>query len=411
MDKKNKSPNVPNLRFKEFTESWVNYKVSELLTTIPTNSLSWNQLTHKPDSGIKNLHYGLIHNGFETTSITGDNKLIPYINPTFVPKKINLIQNGDLILADASEDRKDVGRPVEIISIENQKIVSGLHTIHAKNKTNLIVIGFKGFYFQSEAMKKQIFKIANGSKIFGIFATNFNELNMYIPSLHEQKIIVDLMTKIESRIQTQIKIINKYESLIKSIEEEILWKGSDSRYVPIKEFLVERNEKSTIQDQYPVLSSTVKGLFFQSDYFQREIASSNNIGYKITKLNDIIISPQNLWMGNITYNDKFENGIVSPSYHIYEIKDGYNKQYIASILKSYKAFYCYKTISEQGASVVRRNLNMDAFLNIMFPIPTKEKQDEAGVIIQQLHLKLDVENQYLNNLLSQKTYLLNNMFI
>ena len=231
------------------------------------------------------------------------------------------------------------------------------------------------------------------------------------PLKEEQYKIATFLSFIDKRIQTQIKIINKYESLIKSIEEEILWKGSDSRYVPIKEFLVERNEKSAIQDQYPVLSSTVKGLFLQSDYFQREIASSNNIGYKITKLNDIIISPQNLWMGNITYNDKFENGIISPSYHIYEIKDGYNKQYIATILKSHKAFYCYKNISEQGASVVRRNLNMDAFLNIMFPIPTKEKQDEAGVIIQQLHLKLDIEKQYLNSLLSQKTYLLNNMFI
>ena len=116
-------------------------------------------------------------------------------------------------------------------------------------------------------------------------------------------------------------------------------------------------------------------------------------------------------MGNITYNDKFENGIVSPSYHIYEIRDGYNKQYIATILKSYKALYRYKSISEQGASVVRRNLNMDAFLDITFPIPSKRKQDEAGMIIQQFHLKLDVENQYLDSLFSQKTYFLNNMFI
>lgn len=201
---------VPNLRFSQFIEPWSNYVVSELLSTFPTNSLSWDQLTNKQDSSLKNLHYGLIHNGFAMTCITGDNQLFPYIKHSFIPTKYALIQNGDLILADASEDRKDVGRPVEMLDIRNQKIVSGLHTIHARNKTDLIANGFKGFYFQSSAMKQQIFKIANGSKIYGISSSAFNELKMSIPEKKEQKKIVDLMIKIEERILTQIKIIDSY---------------------------------------------------------------------------------------------------------------------------------------------------------------------------------------------------------
>ena len=134
MDKKNKNPNVPNLRFPQFIEPWNNYIVSELLTTFPTNSLSWDQLAYDQDSSLKNLHYGLIHNGFQTTCIAGEDRLFPYINQSFIPLKHTLIQNGDLILADASEDRKDVGRSVEMLDIGDQKIVSGLHTIHAKNK-------------------------------------------------------------------------------------------------------------------------------------------------------------------------------------------------------------------------------------------------------------------------------------
>lgn len=218
---------VPNLRFPQFIEPWNNYIVSELLTTFPTNSLSWDQLAYDQDSSLKNLHYGLIHNGFQTTCIAGEDRLFPYINQSFIPLKHTLIQNGDLILADASEDRKDVGRPVEMLDIGDQKIVSGLHTIHAKNKTNLIVNGFKGFYFQSSAMKQQIFKIANGSKIYGISSSAFNELKMFIPEKQEQKKIVDLMIKIEKKIQTQSKIIDdlvlqkKYiiSSLLKSIQD------------------------------------------------------------------------------------------------------------------------------------------------------------------------------------------------
>ena len=100
--------NVPNLRFPQFKEPWMYYKASELLTTVSTNSLSWEQLTYAPNSSFKNLHYGLIHNGFETTGITGQSNLLPYINPSYLPTKYTLIQDGDLILADASEDRKDV---------------------------------------------------------------------------------------------------------------------------------------------------------------------------------------------------------------------------------------------------------------------------------------------------------------
>lgn len=213
---------VPNLRFSQFIEPWNNYIVSELLTTFPTNSLSWDQLVENQDSSLKNLHYGLIHNGFETTCITGENQLFPYIKHSFIPTKYALIQNGDLILADASEDRKDVGRPVEMLDIGNQKIVSGLHTIHARNKTDLIVNGFKGFYFQSSAMKQQIFKIANGSKIYGISSSAFSELKMFIPEKQEQKKIVDLMIKIEERIQTQSKIIDRLYSQIKYIKGQIL---------------------------------------------------------------------------------------------------------------------------------------------------------------------------------------------
>lgn len=402
---------VPNLRFPQFIEPWNNYIVSELLTTFPTNSLSWDQLAYDQDSSLKNLHYGLIHNGFQTTCIAGEDRLFPYINQSFIPLKHTLIQNGDLILADASEDRKDVGRPVEMLDIGDQKIVSGLHTIHAKNKTNLIVNGFKGFYFQSSAMKQQIFKIANGSKIYGISSSAFNELKMFIPEKQEQKKIVDLMIKIEKKIQTQSKIIELKQSLIKDIEDKLLWKSASTYSRHISDFLTELNDKSKIQNQYPLLSSTKKGLFLQTDYFNKEAASSNNIGYKIVHEGDIIISPQNLWMGNITYNDKFVNGLVSPSYRIYKVKEEYNAYYISRILMSYRALSLYKNISEQGASIVRRNLNVDAFNELCFPIPNIKKQDEVSLFLSKLHQELNSEIEILRQLKNQKKYLLCNMFI
>ena len=388
------------MRFSDYNDSLKNICLSELLSF--QNGI--NADSNKYGRGIKYISVGdIINNDYITYDCIKGKVDISQ-------KELNnyLVENGDILFQRSSETFEDIGNAN--VYLDEQPCTFGGFVIRGR-KIGEYDPKYLNYLLKSPNARKQVIRLGAGAQHYNISQESLNKIILSFPSAKEQEKISRFLTKIEEQIQLQNKIINKYESLIKSIEEEILWKGSDSRYVPIKEFLVERNEKSAIQDQYPVLSSTVKGLFLQSDYFQREIASSNNIGYKITKLNDIIISPQNLWMGNITYNDKFENGIISPSYHIYEIKDGYNKQYIATILKSHKAFYCYKNISEQGASVVRRNLNMDAFLNIMFPIPTKEKQDEAGVIIQQLHLKLDIEKQYLNSLLSQKTYLLNNMFI
>ena len=175
--------------------------------------------------------------------------------------------------------------------------------------------------------------------------------------------------------------------------------------------LKERSEKTKVNNQYTVLSSTVNGLFSQREYFSKDIASENNVGYKIIRLHDVVLSPQNLWMGNINYNDKFGIGIVSPSYKIFFISNNFDKRYVAAMLKTHRALYGYKLISEQGASVVRRNLNLEAFEQLIFKIPTIDKQQEIGKTISLLNSQLETERTLKATYQSQKQYLLRQMFI
>lgn len=89
-----------------------------------------------------------------------------------------------------------------------------------------------------------------------------------------------------------------------------------------KQLLKEINEKTTENNQHEILSSTKEGIFTQKEYFaDRNVASKDNTGYKILRKNQIVLSPQNLWMGNINVNTEFDIGIVSPSYKIYETTD------------------------------------------------------------------------------------------
>ena len=90
--------------------------------------------------------------------------------------------------------------------------------------------------------------------------------------------------------------------------------------VKLDSFLQEIRDKTTDNDQYPVLTSSKAGLFLQSDYFNKQVASKDNTGYKIIR------------RGQFTYRamsdtgEFFPNmlectdiGIVSPAYPVFEI--------------------------------------------------------------------------------------------
>ena len=183
--------------------------------------------------------------------------------------------------------------------------------------------------------------------------------------------------------------------------------------IPVRlgDILIERIEKTKINNQHEVLSSTVKGIFSQREYFSKDIASENNVGYKIIRLHDVVLSPQNLWMGNINYNDKYEIGIVSPSYKIFSIADGYDKGFVAGLLKTHRALYNYMQVSEQGASIVRRNLNVEAFEQLVFKMPPIDKQREIGKAISALQSRLELAVRTKTAYEKQKQWLLTQMFI
>ena len=231
-----------------------------------------------------------------------------------------------------------------------------------------------------------------------------------LPCIEEQKKIATLLSLLDERISTQNKIIDKLQSLIKGISNRLLY-ADNSMSIRIEEMLIERSERTKKNNQYEILSSTVNGIFSQRDYFSKDIASDNNVGYKIIHLHDIVLSPQNLWMGNINFNDKFDIGIVSPSYKVFSIADGFDKKYVAALLKTHHALYNYMLVSEQGASIVRRNLNYEAFEQLVFKIPSLNKQQEIGHVISLLKSQLENANLLIKTYNSQKQYLFRQMFI
>ena len=307
------------------------------------------------------------------------------------------VENGDILFQRSSETLEDVGRAN--VYIDDKVAVFGGFVIRGKKKANYNPLFFR-YLLSSPYARKRIIPMGAGAQHFNIGQEGLSKVLLNFPSIEEQTKIASLLHLLDERIATQSKgISNK------------LFNSKEGMPVRLGAVLKERSEKTKVNNQYTVLSSTVNGLFSQREYFSKDIASENNVGYKIIRLHDVVLSPQNLWMGNINYNDKFDIGIVSPSYKIFFISNNFDKRYVAAMLKTHRALYGYKLISEQGASVVRRNLNLEAFEQLIFKIPTIDKQQEIGKTISLLNSRLETERTLKATYQSQKQYLLRQMFI
>lgn len=206
-NKKKKKPPVPKLRFAEFKDSsaWKIKSFSELYSFKSTNSLSRDKLSY--ESGVvKNIHYGDIHTKFSTL-FDIEHEDVPFISPFEELGKIksdSYCVEGDMIFADASEDLNDIGKSIEIFRLHGQKVLSGLHTLLARQKTRKLVIGFGGHLFKSNSIRKQIQKESQGAKVLGISAGRLSDIQVYYPSNEdEQQKIVDCLSSLDAVISLQ----------------------------------------------------------------------------------------------------------------------------------------------------------------------------------------------------------------
>ena len=191
----------PKLRFPEFNDNWETLKLGDFLEFISTNSFSRAKL-NLDDGKVKNIHYGDIHTKYPTI-VDVEKEEIPFINineDTSKFKKEQFCKDGDLIIADASEDYADIGKAIELINV-NIDLVAGLHTILARDKSNKTATGFKGYLFLTDDLRKKIKINANGISVLGISKNNIANLDVRLPSKEEQEKISSFLRAIDKKIE------------------------------------------------------------------------------------------------------------------------------------------------------------------------------------------------------------------
>ena len=216
---------VPKRRFPEFRkgEAWATEPMERLYSFMRNNSLSRDKLNYEHGS-VKNIHYGDIHTKFRTLfDITQES--VPYINDTEPLPPFDsedYCVEGDLIFADASEDTNDVGKTIEIVRLNGERLLSGQHTILARRNDERLILGFGGHLFRSGLIRSQVMKEAQGTKVYGISATRLGNVEVAFPADEkEQQKIAECLSSVDELMAAQARKVDALKTHKKGLMQQL----------------------------------------------------------------------------------------------------------------------------------------------------------------------------------------------
>ena len=157
-----------------------------------------------------------------------------------------------------------------------------------------------------------------------------------------------------------------------------------------------------------MLSAAIEGMFLNSELFDHQRGASNK-GYKKIDMGTLVLSTQNLHLGNANVNLRFEHGMVSPAYKTYHIHDC-SIGLIAEWVKSEKAKRFFYDATTVGASVCRRNVEWDTLYDQSLYLPSEAEQERLAIFLTALSTRIKKQTELIEHLKKYKRGVSNTFF-
>jgi type I restriction enzyme S subunit len=199
-------------------EGWVVSTYGEIFDFLTTATYSRADLSDTGEIGY--VHYGDIHTKWSSFLDFEKYKLPAIVKNQL--KNYPLLREGDIIMADASEDYSGVGESIEVKNLGDNKSISGLHTFLLRDKKGVFVNGFKGYIHKSKIVKSQIEKLASGLKVYGISKYNLKAVQVPIPPIEEQTRIATILSDMDTEITTLETKRSKAQSIKQGMMQQLL---------------------------------------------------------------------------------------------------------------------------------------------------------------------------------------------
>ena len=400
MKRDKNAPNVPTLRFREHTDEWHKFALSDFVTRITRrnkNNESSLPLTIS-------AQYGLVD------QITFFNKTVASVDLS----GYYLLYNGDFAYNKSYSNDYAWGA-VKRLDRYDKGCLSSLYFVF--RPTDKVNSDYLTHYFETSKWHKGISDIAGeGARNHGLLniaVEDYFATQHYLPSLPEQKKIANFLNLITKRIEVQNKIIEDLKILKKELcnrHFKVIYNDTSLEYVTLKDILTEPKEYCGKDGTYTHGTLSKEGVSPKTERYDRDfLVKSEDKQYKVTHFNDICYNPANLKFGVICRNT-FGDLIFSPIYITFEISKEFYPAYIELFLTNANFLGRIRRY-EQGTVYERMAVSPEDFLSFETRMPAYEEQVKFADEIQRIQEKIELETSFLNSLQKQRKYLLNAMFI
>ena len=386
------------MRFPEFSGEWDHISLSDIADIVGGGT---------PDTSVVEYWGGNIQ--WFTPSEIGKEKYARLSERTITEAGIKnssakLLPQGTVLLS----SRATIGE----CSIARQECTTnqGFQSLIAK--TDKVTSEF--LYYLVPTIKKEMLRRSCGSTFLEISANELRKIYVYRPSLIEQNKLAEFMSLLDLRIETQKKIIEKYESLIRGLITYVnkgeVWK---CKATALRDVLTEVHEKNV--ENYEVCSVSVsQGVINQIDYLGRSFAAKEVLHYNVVHYGDLVYtkSPTGEFPFGIVKRSNLDRPVaVSPLYGVYRPVNDTIGIYLHLYFKSpvYTKNYLHSLIQKGAKNTI--NITNQHFLNNKILIPEPDVLEIFVHAASEIEKKIQAENRVLASFEKQKNYLLSKMFI
>lgn len=179
------------------------------------------------EEGIPVISYGQIHAKDNPGTGIVDSMLRYVPESHLLRNKSCLVQSGDFIIADTSEDYAGVGNTAFVD--RNSTLFAGYHSIIAKPILGSMYPKYFAYLFLTDSWRDQIRANVMGVKVFSITQRLLRDTVILIPSIKEQKAIVAYLdrecAKLDAIVETIEQQIGKLELYVQSLISETINRG------------------------------------------------------------------------------------------------------------------------------------------------------------------------------------------
>ena len=325
------------------------------------------------------------------------------------------VKDGDLLFQRSSETLEDVGRAN--VYMDNRTAIYGGFVIRGRKIGNYDPLFFK-YLLATPLARKRTCRMGAGAQHFNIGQEGLSKISLYFPSIEEQRKIAGFLSLIDERIATQNKIIEKLQSLIKGLNDNIHKgiKGETVCFSDLGEAYSGLSGKGGDDFGYGEPFITYMNVYqntyiSEKDYELVQIAPNekqNSVQYGDALFTLSSETPEEVGIGAVYLGNTQKLYLNSFCFGIHFYDERVLPQYLAHFISS-SSFR--RAIYPLAQGSTRFNLQKNDFMKMKFLLPSLEKQGHIANTLDALHCRLANEKSLTEQYILLKKYLLSLMFI